>query len=902
MKINLREEETELYIKTYNDYLDEVGKLNKRVMDVFGEVMTASKYDRLQKKIAEISDTYEEQVAKKITEDLFNFWTDSKGSLRSCLRQYQAGDAADEVCLQIENKMSELSQEILKIEKMEAVVTERPIVSEDGLEQLEEACKSAREKIADIENEYLNKANTKYDENEIFGTLHPLFKGIEVNHYNFFDGAFNSFAKLHEEVKEISAKNRNIADDNVTEKGAARGNDSVSVQSSGGSDMENNSQQDEIDEYLFKYITETVLGKTELYKDSLWYKDEARVEDWKNKETVRLQKRDEYIKCLLAKMKPEVKKEWKYAIENKDEVSGRLGYKKEEDKKIEKSKTEESKTELRKSLSKVETARLWQGSFKAGQHTNQYKGRDKYYADTLDEKVTLYRLQSSDERDKGNYFITKADYDKIKGFGPTEIYSVLQLSSFYGDEDSGKMKSDYKMYFMEYEVKQGGYLDVARGLIEANGHLATSAQMNKIEQIFVTDDDFDNKLVDLSSYLVNMDEKAKIAEFEGKLFAHASNMNKQAQRKSIYEFKRLTEFLRNTIENEAYETNKILNYEKIKKIMPIYKKFYTEFGELLKDSFKSFEEKEKYIKREYIGVTRDNGNEKFFVGDEAWTFKSHAYNRYTVFNLVADMVINIVTECEKKQANDSNLRYGIYVLFDPIISGRISEDDGNEYSKFSKWASDEIIRVLDLKDDENMYGEDYISQMENDFSSEEFSEENIRLFVKMVEIIVKQTGVDELNACVEKNYSLLHSSRKAYTEYVRRRNQTRHNVKSDTYGRYTVTRRSIHIMEDTCGQIDTVIEPIDKFYKEKFKSLGESFDKANAAIHAISSFCGLWGLSVWNLSKLFSSGDSEKTMLEKVMIGGVALSSYSKVGVLVTGGIQMLKVLDWAMPYLKKSK
>ena len=46
------------------------------------------------------------------------------------------------------------------------------------------------------------------------------------------------------------------------------------------------------------------------------------------------------------------------------------------------------------------------------------------------------------------------------------------------------------------------------------------------------------------------------------------------------------------------------------------------------------------------------------------------------------------------KANDINLIYGSYVLFTPILEGDIAEEDSNKYGKFSKWASDEIIRIV----------------------------------------------------------------------------------------------------------------------------------------------------------------------------------------------------------------
>ena len=78
--------------------------------------------------------------------------------------------------------------------------------------------------------------------------------------------------------------------------------------------------------------------------------------------------------------------------------------------------------------------------------------------------------------------------------------------------------------------------------------------------------------------------------------------------------------------------------------------------------------------------------------------------------------------------------------------------------------------------------------------------------------------------------------------------------------------------------------------------------EASKIIHELSSFIGLWGLSTWNLSKMFSENDSDKSILEKVQIGGLALSSCTTAGKIIMGGAQMIKIVDWVMPHIKKSK
>lgn len=197
MKINLREEEKNVYLSTYQNYLEEIQKLNKNVNEIFNEVMEQSKYDRLQKLISKIIDAYSATIIDNIETGVFAVWRESEGSLRACLKMYHAGELADDVCAQIEQQMNDIMIDTLKIDKAEIIITERPIVSEDGLEKLENICKFARTQVLNKKIDYVALIDNKYEENEIYGTLKPLVVGVTSNMESFFKESLNRYEKAY---------------------------------------------------------------------------------------------------------------------------------------------------------------------------------------------------------------------------------------------------------------------------------------------------------------------------------------------------------------------------------------------------------------------------------------------------------------------------------------------------------------------------------------------------------------------------------------------------------------------------------------------------------------------------------------------------------------------------------
>lgn len=613
MRINLREEETLIYANVFSEYMEKIQDLNKKVNDVLNEVMEESKYDKLQKLVSNIIDTYTETIVNNIEGRVFGSWIKSEASLRSCLRTYKAGDAADAVCKQIEASMNDIMMETLKIEKGELMPTERPVVSEEGLEKLIEICKSAGIQADGIKDEQMAQIRMLEDENDIYGTLKPLVEGVATNIKAFFEASLEQFIELQQFVNEVAIRMQNIAE----EKG-----------------------------------------------------------------------------------------------------------------------------------------------------------------------VIVDNVISVDIRDKLN-----------------------SAASLMGDKELSK---------------------------------------------------------------------------------------------SLDPFKQMTKFLYNKLNEDISNKERSLSYNAIAKIMEIYRKFYSDYGDILIDRFKSDEERSEFVKREYIQVTRDRNNDKFFEEEEFWTFISHAEHTYIVFDRVAEMMKNIALACKEGKANDINLLYAGYVLFTPIMEGCIDKEDGETYRKFSKWASEEIKTIIGAKDQDD--GSQEETNDEITFEGANFSDENKKIFIIVVEKIVNQVGEDKLNKLVDKHYDTLSNSRKKYSKKVKRETVKKHSIDKKIYGRYTVNSASIQMMEPVCEQVNSILEPLDKFYKEKFKNYDKGYDRVNEIIHAISSFIGLWGVGTLDLSKIFSAEDSDKAILEKIQIGGLALASCSSAGIIINGGAQMLKIIDWAMPLMKKSK
>lgn len=101
MRFSLRENETNGYFALFQDYLEQVQDLNNKVMDVLNETMQQSEYDKLQNLISYMIDVYEDVILQNVKTGAFSSWEGSDASLRACMRMYQAGEEADQVCAQM---------------------------------------------------------------------------------------------------------------------------------------------------------------------------------------------------------------------------------------------------------------------------------------------------------------------------------------------------------------------------------------------------------------------------------------------------------------------------------------------------------------------------------------------------------------------------------------------------------------------------------------------------------------------------------------------------------------------------------------------------------------------------------------------------------------------------------
>jgi hypothetical protein len=216
MKFSLREKATDDYKAFYGKYLDAVQNLNVEVYTEFNNELKKTKYDKLQREISEIMDNYNNTVVGDIENGTFSAWKESNSSLCACLKMYQAGDKANEVCIGIEKEMGNMMQENLKIVKEDPVNTAEPIISDEGLENLENKCVAAQTEIQNIKSQFVADLDSKIAENEIYGTLKPLFEDVAKKLEAFFSDSLKRFKDLHEFVNEKASQTNSKAEESVS--------------------------------------------------------------------------------------------------------------------------------------------------------------------------------------------------------------------------------------------------------------------------------------------------------------------------------------------------------------------------------------------------------------------------------------------------------------------------------------------------------------------------------------------------------------------------------------------------------------------------------------------------------------------------------------------------------------
>ena len=412
----------------------------------------------------------------------------------------------------------------------------------------------------------------------------------------------------------------------------------------------------------------------------------------------------------------------------------------------------------------------------------------------------------------------------------------------------------------------------------------------------------------------------------------APSPKKLADVRSFNTFQNLTKKLYSKICNDGFKNNQAQFHSAIQQIIaPIYREFYQNYGDLLTEPSKDSDTR----RREYIQVTRERNNEPFFASEaDLYTFKSHAAHTYTVFDKAADMLQNIAKGCAQGTANSTNLMYGAYVLFTPIIDGCITEENISDEAKRAKALEDFCAnacnklqsciaaapsgRAKPVHPSERTAGKTAeqtgstgkqkvtTSGKTADGAQTEtppLQEDECTLFVRCTELIVQQIGVDELNRNVDRCSNDLEAGRASCPPKSKTSGSQKAAVKAGTdYGRYTVTPMSIQAASDTYAQAAPLMDHFDDFYKTRFAKLDKSFADTTNIIHQMSTLIGLFGLGSFNIMPGFSSQNSDKQLLDKIIMSTVPLSQLTPTGRLIAAGAGAIKLLDWAMPMLKQSK
>jgi hypothetical protein len=235
MRFSLSEDATSSYTAVYSDYINDIQGVNIRMSNIFESNMQSTKYDVLQRLISRISEVYSEVIQDDINSGLVNEWEDSEASLVAFLRNYHAGESAEGIGSLTQTGLEDIMIDTLRIDRVDAILTDRPVVSDAGLQELKDACRNSMAEIEEIKERYRSKIDDEYEENEIFGTLIPLIDGVSAKMINFLDGAGIAFDNLHEFVLDNAQKMRNIVEE---ENGLNKSADAGGTSGGGGAGSE----------------------------------------------------------------------------------------------------------------------------------------------------------------------------------------------------------------------------------------------------------------------------------------------------------------------------------------------------------------------------------------------------------------------------------------------------------------------------------------------------------------------------------------------------------------------------------------------------------------------------------------------------------------------------------------
>ncbi|MBQ3543863.1 MAG: hypothetical protein IJA34_02570 [Lachnospiraceae bacterium] len=214
----------------------------------------------------------------------------------------------------------------------------------------------------------------------------------------------------------------------------------------------------------------------------------------------------------------------------------------------------------------------------------------------------------------------------------------------------------------------------------------------------------------------------------------------------------------------------------------------------------------------------------------------------------------------------------------------------NEKGKTILEINDPSVNSQKEKSDENI-----------DFSAERFSEVNINIFINVLEDIVTQEGVEELNEAVERHYKILLDCRRNCVGKNEEKKTKFYAINNEFLGGYTVTDKTLQMIKPIYEKINLAVVEKDKFYKEKFASLESGFDKVNGIIHTIASAISLFGFGPLPFADMFKNKNSNLSIKENVS-KIMSLRNFTPVGQMIIQGSRLLRVIDFSMPFIKKSK
>ena len=206
MKINLREEATQELIERYTQYLEAVQATNDEINQTFIEVMESSKYNQLKLLISDLLKQYEVKITQDMENGIFGQWASSDASVCALCRHYCCGEDAEEVCKQMENSLFDQMHNILKIDTVEAVPVDAPVISDEGMTRLEDVCAKAVKDTEDLTQRTVGQMDVLANENDFFGALKPLVLGVGQTSISFFQSARQAFLNLHETIKETDTR------------------------------------------------------------------------------------------------------------------------------------------------------------------------------------------------------------------------------------------------------------------------------------------------------------------------------------------------------------------------------------------------------------------------------------------------------------------------------------------------------------------------------------------------------------------------------------------------------------------------------------------------------------------------------------------------------------------------